>query len=81
MDCAHRLVLDDDNHSCTMDYESVIGRGRIEILPEEEKYDALVAIMAQYHEETFPFSAAVIPKTTVFKLTVEQMTGKKRKKK
>lgn len=80
MDCSHRLVTDEEQGNCTMEYESVIGRGRVEIVPEEEKYDALCILMAHYHKEDFPFNQAVMPRTTVFKLTVEQMTGKRRMK-
>lgn len=80
MDCAHKLVTDEETGNCTMEYESVIGHGRIEIVPEEEKYEALCILMAHYHKEDFPFNQAVIPRTMVFKLTVEQMTGKRRMK-
>ena len=80
MDCAHRLVTDEARGYCTMEYESVIGRGRLEIVPEEGKVAALRALMAHYHEEDFPFSHAALPRTTVMKLTVEHMTGKRRKK-
>ena len=80
MDCEHQLITDDDNHSCTMEYESVIGYGRIKIMKEEEKYDALVKIMRQYHKEDFPFGKEVIPMTTLMKLEVDEVTGKRRKK-
>lgn len=80
MDCAHRLVTDEDAGSCTMEYESVIGRGRIELVGEEEKYEALCVLMRQYHREDFEFNRAVIPRTTVMKLVVESVTGKQRKK-
>lgn len=80
MDCAHRLVTDEGTGNCTMEYESIIGRGRVEIVPEEEKYEALCILMAHYHKEAFPFNQAMIPHTVVFKLTVEQMTGKRRMK-
>ena len=80
MDCEHRLVTELERGSCTMEYESVIGRGYIEILPEEEKYDALCILMKHYHQETFPFNKSVMPHTTVFKLVVENMTGKVRMK-
>ena len=76
MDCEHRLVTELERGSCTMEYESVIGKGYIEILPEEEKYDALCILMKHYHQETFPFNKSVMPHTTVFKLVVENMTGK-----
>ena len=80
MDCSHRLVTDIDRGNCTMEYESVIGKGMIEILSEEEKYDALCILMKHYHKEDFPFNKAVIPETTVMKLVVENITGKVRMK-
>jgi hypothetical protein len=36
--------------------------------------------MKHYHMETFPFNKGVMPRTTVFKLIVERMTGKIRLK-
>lgn len=81
MDCSHGLVTDVETGNCTMEYESVIGCGRIEILPEEEKYPALCLLMAHYHKEDFHFSEAAIPRTTIMKLTVEHVTGKTRMKK
>ena len=41
MDCGHSLILDEPHMSCTMAYESVMGRGTIELVPEEEKHSAL----------------------------------------
>lgn len=79
MDCGHRLVTNEEKGSCTMEYESVIGQGRIEIVPDAQKYAALKILMKHYHKEDFAFEKAVIPKTTVFKLTVGSITGKKRK--
>lgn len=76
MDCSHKLVTDLESCKCTMEYESVIGQGRIEMIPEEKKYDALCILMKQYHQELFPFNKAVMPKTKVFKLVVEHVTGK-----
>lgn len=81
MDCSHRLVTDEARGSCTMEYESVIGCGRIELVPEEEKYRALCLLMEHYHQEAFPFNQAVIPRTAVLKLTVERVSGKARRKK
>ena len=77
MDCSHRLVAGTDGCSCTMKYESVVGRGRIEIVPEEEKTEALSALMGQYHAGKFSFPEEAVRKTTVMKLTVEQVSGKK----
>ncbi|HCT92404.1 MAG TPA: MFS transporter [Lachnospiraceae bacterium] len=83
MDCAHRLVTEQkgESCSCTMEYESAIGRGHIEMLSDEEKQDALQNLMKHYHESFLPFNEAVAAKTKVFKLVVESVTGKARKKK
>ena len=37
MDCGHMLCTDEAKGMCTMAYESVIGRGRLEPVPEEEQ--------------------------------------------
>ena len=79
MDCSHRLVTDVEKGSCTMGYESVIGRGKIEILSEEEKFDALYILMKHYHKDDFPFNKSMIPRTTVMKLVVENVSGKARR--
>lgn len=80
MDCGHELLTDEEKGNCTMTYESVIGRGRVYLVPEEEKYEALCILMRHYHKEDFPFNKAVMPQTVVFKLEVEEMTGKRRRK-
>jgi len=80
MDCSHELVLDEERMNCTMAYESVIGYGTLEIVPEEEKYKALKILMSQYHAEDFPFHTDIMKVTTVLKMTVAGITGKRRKK-
>lgn len=77
MDCSHKLIADREGCRCTMGYESVVGRGRIEIVPEEEKMEALSALMGQYHEDAFPIRKEVADRTTVMKLTLEQVSGKR----
>lgn len=81
MDCGHKLVTEIESGNCTMNYESVIGQGHIEILSEDEKYDALCILMKHYHQEEFPFNKEVMSYTKVFKLVVEKVTGKIRTKK
>lgn len=81
MDCEHELITEIEGGNCTMAYESVIGRGHIEILPDDEKYNALCILMKHYHQEDFPFDKSVMPHTKVFKLVVENITGKVRMKK
>ena len=60
---------------------SIIGQGRIALVPDADKERALHVLMAQYRAPDFPYAKAVIPATTVLCLTVEHMTGKRRAKK
>jgi len=58
-------------------YESVIGFGTVKILEDiEEKRAGLTLIMAQYSDQSFTFKDAAIHATTVFKITIESITGK-----
>lgn len=81
MDCEHGLVTEIESGNCTMEYESVIGQGHIEMIPDNEKYEALCILMEHYHQKDFPFNKAIMSKTKVFKLVVENVTGKVRMKK
>ena len=47
-------------------------------LPEEEKLKDLRIIMEHYHIGKFDFDKSVLPKVTVYKLVIENMTGKRR---
>lgn len=81
MDCVGGLVLDEAGHSCTMNYESVIGWGHIDELTEDaEKRHALARIMVQYHAEEFSFDDKPIPRTRILRLRVEERTAKRRRK-
>ena len=82
MDCKHQLQYFEEKGYCTMAYESVVGRGKIRILDEEEKMDALKKIMGQYHKDKEAyFNPAAISRTLVYVLTVEKITGKRKKPK
>ncbi len=50
----------------------------MEIVPDEDKYKALKILMRQYHAEDFQFNTDMIKVTTVMKLTVIDMIGKRR---
>lgn len=78
MDCNHNFILYEERMSCTMGYESVIGQGTIEIVAEDKKYDALKILMRQYHVEDFQFNTDMIKVTTLLRLKVEKLTGKRR---
>ena len=81
MDCTHGLVLDEAGHSCTMNYESVMGWGVVRELTEPaEKIHALDCIMAHYHAETFAYNHTVAEKTRILCLEIRARTAKRRKK-
>ena len=78
MDCGHTLEMNEKTGNCTMNYESVIGKGKIEFVPDEEKNNALKILMTHYHREEFPFNPKMLSQTEVFRLIVSEMTGKRR---
>ncbi len=80
LDCAHRLVYNRQECHCTMEYQSVIGRGRLTLVEtEEEKLHGLQLLMDHYHPQgDAPFSLSAMPRTAVLRLDVAQMTGKAR---
>lgn len=79
MDRAHKLMLIEEDKNCTMNYESVIGHGIVRLLPEEEKFNALSAIMHHYRADSFGVNREIIHRTAVMELTVESATAKERK--
>lgn len=82
MDCGHMLFTDMEKGNCTMCYESVIGYGVLEDVPEKGKREALDILMEHYPVPAgFHYNEAVVAQTRVLKLTVESMTGKRREKK
>lgn len=78
MDCGHNFILYEERMSCTMGYESVMGHGVMEIVPEEEKFRALKILMRQHHAEDFRFNTDMMKVTTVLRMRVTDMTGKRR---
>ena len=67
MDCDHKFILYEERMSCT-----------IETVKGEDKYEALKILMRQYHAEDFKFNTDMIKVTTVLKMTVTDMAGKRR---
>ena len=48
-----------------MNYKSVIGRGIVEFVRDEEKLNALKILIKHYHEENFHFNEKIVPQTAV----------------
>lgn len=79
MDCSHRLVYDKESGDCGMDYESVIGRGTISFVDGDEKIQALGILMKHYLPDgDSKFNESSVTKTTVMKLSVSELTAKRR---
>ena len=82
MDRKHQLQYIEEQGYCTMNYESVMGKGRVKILGEDEKLHALETLMGAYHPgREAPFSKAALPRTTIFALDVEEISGKRKEAK
>ena len=77
MACSCQLVPSDYEGECTMAYESVMGRGIIELVPDEEKLAALGILMRHYHKGEFTINEAVAQRTCVFRLVVQTVSGKR----
>ncbi len=58
-------------------FRSVTGHGRVEFIEDlEQKRTALNLLMAQYGDGDFDFPEKALENTTVFRLVIDQMTGK-----
>jgi len=77
MNCSRQLVPRDSEGECTMAYESVMGKGVIEFVADEDKLKTLGVLMKHYNKDGFTINEAVAKHTCVFKLTVQEMTGKR----
>lgn len=61
----------------SIEYKSVIGEGRAQLLYDpEEKREGLDIIMAQYSGRIFEYPSEMLEKTLVIKLEIDKMTGK-----
>ncbi|NOY36086.1 MAG: pyridoxamine 5'-phosphate oxidase family protein [Chlorobi bacterium] len=81
VDTDHKLVTAEEACDFTMLYRSVTGSGKITIVQDrEEKIHGLNVIMKHYtgHSD-FIFEEPMLNKTTVFRLDIDEMTGKRKK--
>ena len=81
MEFCRGLVMDHEDHSCSVDYESVIGWGTMtELTGKEEKLHALNMLMKHYRQEDFPVDMGPMPRTRVLCLNVQERTAKRSRK-
>lgn len=60
-----------------LSYKSVTGTGQVSFLEEEtERTRALDSIMRQYSDEEWTYQESSLKKTAVYKIDIEEMTGK-----
>ena len=77
MDTQLEVIESEDACDWSMKFQSIVGRGRISMIESPaEKKEALAVIMAQYSDKTFEFPDKPLSGTAVYKLTIEEMTGK-----
>lgn len=81
-DIDHEFLVSQTGTSCgcSMRFGSVVGTGYVAFVTERsEKIEALEAIMAHYDQkQPFLFSDEMIDRTTILRLDVKQITGKRR---
>jgi len=71
------IVKAEDACHWSMKYRSVIGFGKAVLLEDqEEKRNALNIIISQYSDGTFTFNDAILKKSGVIKVEIENMKGK-----
>lgn len=64
--------------SLTSKYESVVGVGELSVVTDAEEKDTAIRIITEHYEIAFTQDfAACMPQTTILKLTVKSMTGKR----
>jgi len=81
MNCSHNLLLGEKACASTMEYESVCGNGVIEILVGNDKLNALTVLMNQYQSgKKHEFHEKEVETITVYKLVVNELSGKRLKR-
>lgn len=78
MDTNQGYFYQEDEKSCTMLYESVIGSGTIRFVEGDEKRHGLAMIMGHAHWEQLPWDERVEKVTRVWCLQVESLRAKRR---
>jgi len=75
----HSITAQNEDIACSyiMSYKSVICYGKVEFIEEfDKKIEALNIIMQQYTKRDFEYSAPAVNNVLVYKVIIEEMTGK-----
>lgn len=81
MECTHGIVTGKQVGACecTMEFESIMGTGELDYVPDDEKVNALHTLLEQYNVQEgseYHFHDEVVPHTCVLRLKVHNLTGK-----
>lgn len=81
MDCDHEYIMYDPRMHCTINYESIIGFGRISVVEDIEECRKGLTLLLRHHgsEEGFEMPDSVFRGVKILKIDVESFTGKKKK--
>ena len=82
MDCSHQLLTGELACQYTMNFESIIGSGLIEIVSDpDERITGLNALMQHYSGRgDWSFDPKALAKTTVLRLKAVEFCGKRLRK-
>jgi len=83
MDCSTELISSNSPCGYSMNYESVCGNGKIEILDNDKKIKGLKYLMKNYSNKDYSdadFKDKILKITTVLELKVNAIVGKSLKK-
>jgi hypothetical protein len=77
-DVGHEFFLHDVSCGCSMQYQSVVGMGRISFVTEmSEKIEALQAIMTHYTKKSeHVFKNEMVERTAIMRLDIDEISGK-----
>jgi uncharacterized protein len=80
MDTDHKIISGKNGCDWGMSYKSIIGYGNISIITDEKgKTEGLNCIMAHYGgSREYLFDEKVVEQTTILRLKIIEMTGKKK---
>lgn len=78
LDTDHALKYVPEKVYCTMDYASVVGMGRLEIVGDEKERVHGLNLLMEHHGHTAPaeYPAGSLSRTTMLRLRVTELTAK-----
>lgn len=80
LDTDHELKYIEEKVYCTMDYASLVGMGYLELVTDEEERKLGLDLLMEHHDRPVPaeYPESSMKRTTVLRLKVTELTGKKK---